>query len=153
MKKLLGALVVTGGALFAISSQADASVLEDLKKDKIIIEEGDFGSILEPGDVIVPFDTIVKGNTETKTVQSMYGEITMEVTYDRNITTKKSTITGIKSLKNTDGYLTLHDKYFSAGQATAVYYNKYDKVYVTITITSAECDWFFRYIKEAVNKI
>ncbi|MED0687574.1 hypothetical protein [Anoxybacillus ayderensis] len=89
---------------------------------------------------ITPLDTIVRGNKKTKTVQSMYGTVTMTVTYDRNLTTKTSTITGIYSLENTDSYLKLVDKWYTSSVAQADYYDSFHKVYVTIRITKEECD-------------
>ncbi|MBE2924389.1 hypothetical protein HPJ95_07610 [Anoxybacillus flavithermus] len=89
---------------------------------------------------IAPLDTIVRGNKETKTVQSMYGTVTMTVTYDRNLTTKTSTITGIYSLVNTDSYLKLVDKWYTSSVAQADYYDSFHKVYVTIRITKEECN-------------
>lgn len=89
---------------------------------------------------IAPLDKIVRGNKETKTVQSMYGTVTMTVTYDRNLTTKTSTITGIYSLVNTDSYLKLVDKWYTSSVAQADYYDSFHKVYVTIRITKEECN-------------
>ncbi|MBB6177542.1 hypothetical protein HNQ82_002377 [Anoxybacillus tengchongensis] len=83
---------------------------------------------------IAPLDTIVRGNKE------MYGTVTMTVTYDRNLTTKTSTITGIYSLENTDSYLKLIDKWYTSSVAQADYYDSFHKLYVTIRITKEECN-------------
>lgn len=91
------------------------------------------------GGVINPEDTIVRGNTQVKTEMTPYGSVTMKVTYDRNLTTSTSTITGISSLSTTDTYLALVDKYYSSSSATAQYYDKFHKTNVVITISASEC--------------
>lgn len=84
-------------------------------------------------------DTIVKGNTQSKTVHSMYGDVKMTVKYDRNLTKGTSTITGISSLTNGDPYLKLVDKWYNSTTAQAQYYDDFHKVNVIIKITAAEC--------------
>lgn len=77
--------------------------------------------------------------TQTKVVNSMYGKVTLKVSYVRNLTKGTSEIKKITSYSNTDTYLKYVNSSVDSKHATVTYYDKTHEVYVTNTIWASEC--------------
>lgn len=141
--KLLIISTVTSGVALGngITSKAVSTEYPEQENVTVTVTDAESGEKIASSEdtVIQPRASWDYNRTMDKRVQSMYGSVYMKVSYDRNLTNKTSKITGITKLKNTDSYLELHDKYFSASSATAQYYDRFHKVFVTITINSSEC--------------
>jgi hypothetical protein len=129
MKKKLLALTLSAASVFggvsAVSAATPEATIPETTKDSGVVQ---------------PLDSILRGQKQSKTEPTPYGSASMTVTYDRNLTTSTSTITGIASTSASDPYLALHDKYYNPGSATAVFYDKTHKTYVRVVITADECN-------------
>lgn len=75
---------------------------------------------------------------QRKTVHSMYGDVKLSVSYKYNAKLKKATITGIKTVSNSDPYLKLVDKKWNSSYAIITYYDSYHEVTVSNSIWASD---------------